>query len=153
MIYIIGSITLLLYVLLFKDFVFVSFDPTSAKASGFPVRMTNAILFLLIAVSIAICTRAVGAMPVFALTVLPPAAALQIHDRMLPAVITSAAFGAVAAAGGYFLSGLLNLSAGPLIVVVGCLLVGVTWSIRRILDLVVTVRARRQSEHVGQEQS
>ena len=98
MIYIIGSITLLLYVLLFKDFVFVSFDPTSAKASGFPVRMTNAILFLLIAVSIAICTRAVGAMPVFALTVLPPAAALQIHDRMLPAVITSAAFGAVAAA-------------------------------------------------------
>ena len=153
LIYAVGAVTLALYALLFKDFVFVSFDPTSARASGFPVRLANGTLFLLIAVSIAICTRAVGAMPVFALTVLPPAAALQIHDRMLPAVITSAAFGAVAAAGGYFLSGLLNLSAGPLIVVVGCLLVGVTWSIRRILDLVVTVRARRQSEHVGQEQS
>ncbi|MFH2006703.1 MAG: metal ABC transporter permease [bacterium] len=149
LIYGVGAVTLVIYAVLFKDFVFVSFDPTSARASGFPVRLTNGMLFLLIAVSIAICTRAVGAMPVFALTVLPPAAALLIHDRMLPAMITSAGVGAVAAAGGYFLSGLLNLSAGPLIVIVGSLIVGVTWLVRTILNKVVALRARRQSEQAG----
>lgn len=148
MIYGVGALTLALYALLFKDFVFVSFDPTSARASGFPVRLTNGVLFLLIAASIAICTRAVGAMPVFALTVLPPAAALMIHDRMTPALFTSALVGAVSAAGGYFLSGLLNLSAGPLIVVVGTLIVAVTWIVRAVLNRLLTIRARRESEHV-----
>ncbi len=146
MIYGVGALTLALYALLFKDFVFVSFDPTSARASGFPVRLTNGVLFLLIAASIAICTRAVGAMPVFALTVLPPTAALMIHDRMAPALFTSALVGAVAAAGGYFLSGLLNLSAGPLAVVVGSIIVAIAWTVRAISGRIVAVRARRQSE-------
>jgi zinc transport system permease protein len=148
MIYGIGSLTLALYAWLFKDFVFVSFDPTSARASGFPVRLTNGVLFLLIAVSIAICTRAVGAMPVFALTVLPPTAALMIHERMIPALLTSALVGAISAAGGYFLSGLLNLSAGPLIVVVGTVIVAGAWIVRTVLNRIQAIRARRQSEQV-----
>ncbi len=149
MIYGVGALTLALYALLFKDFVFVSFDPTSARASGFPVRLTNGVLFLLIAASIAICTRAVGAMPVFALTVLPPTAALMIHDRMTPALFTSALVGAVSAAGGYFLSGLLNLSAGPLIVVVGSIIVAIAWTVRSILTRIATIRARRKSEQAS----
>lgn len=146
MIYGVGALTLALYALLFKDFIFVSFDPTSARASGFPVRLTNGVLFLLIAASIAICTRAVGAMPVFALTVLPPTAALMIHERITPALFTSALVGAISAAGGYFLSGLLNLSAGPMIVVVGTIIVTAAWIVRTILNRVVAIRARRQSE-------
>jgi ABC-type Mn2+/Zn2+ transport system permease subunit len=137
-----AAVVLFLYALLFKDFLFVSFDPTAARASRFPVTLTNAVLFALIAYSIAICTRSVGAMPVFALSVLPPAAALQIHDRMAPAVITSAFLGGASAAGGYFLSGLLNLSAGPLIVLVGAVPVLVTWIGRKTMNWVVVRRAR-----------
>jgi ABC-type Mn2+/Zn2+ transport system permease subunit len=137
-----AAVVLFLYALLFKDFLFVSFDPTAARASRFPVTLTNAVLFALIAYSIAICTRSVGAMPVFALSVLPPAAALQIHDRMAPAVITSAFLGGASAAGGYFLSGLLNLSAGPLIVLVGAVPVLVTWIGRKTMNWVVARRAR-----------
>lgn len=133
---------LLLYALLFKDFLFVSFDPVAARASRFPVRLTNGVLFALIAYSIAICTRAVGAMPVFALSVLPPAAALQIHDRTAPAVVTSALLGGAAAAGGYFMSGLLNLSAGPLIVLMGALPVLALWIARRATNWVRARRAR-----------
>jgi zinc transport system permease protein len=146
MIYGVGALTLALYALLFKDFVFVSFDPTSARASGFPVRLTNGVLFLLIAASIAICTRAVGAMPVFALTVLPPTAALLIHERMTPALLTSGLIGAISAAGGYFLSGLLNLSAGPMMVVVGTVIVAVAWIVRFVLNRILAIRARRESE-------
>ncbi len=134
------AVVLALYALLFKDFLFVSFDPVSARASRFPVTLTNGVLFALIAYSIAICTRAVGAMPVFALSVLPPFAALQIHDRATPAVITSAVLGGLCAGGGYFISGLLNVSAGPLIVVVGIVPVLLTWGGRK---LVTSLAARR----------
>lgn len=146
LVYVTALVSLAAYGLLLKDFVFVSFDPIAARAGHYPVWLTNASLFVLIAVSIAICTRAVGAMPVFALTVLPPAAALQIHDRLGPAVITSAILGAIAAAGGYFLSGLLNLSAGPLIVLVAALGVGVTSACRLSLTHLRSRRARRQGE-------
>jgi zinc transport system permease protein len=135
---------LVVYAWMFKDFVFVSFDPVSARASGFPVGLTNGLLFLLIAVSIALCTRAVGAMPVFALTVLPPAAALQIQDRMGPAVLTSAIIGGASAAGGYLLSGMVNLSAGPLMVFVAALLVVLSWSVRRTITAVLAARMRRR---------
>jgi zinc transport system permease protein len=140
-----AAFTLLVYGWLFKDFVFVSFDPTAARAGHYPVWLTNGTLFVLIAVSIAVCTRAVGAMPVFALTVLPPAAALQIHDRLGPAVLTSALLGAVAAAGGYLLSGLLNLSAGPLIVLVASLCTATTAGFRFTLGRLLARRARRTS--------
>ncbi len=146
MIYVVGAMTLALYALLFKDFVFVSFDPTSARASRFPVRLTNGVLFLLIAISIAICTRAVGAMPVFALTVLPATTALLVHQRMGPALLTSGLVGGVLASGGYFLSGLLNLSAGPLMVVVGTVIVASAWLGRLLADRLVATRARRRSE-------
>ena len=145
LIYVSGVITLALYGWLFKDFVFVSFDPSAARAARFPVGLANGVLFVLIAVSIATCTRAVGAMPVFALTVLPPTAALQIHSRMGPAVFTAGLIGAISAAGGYFLSGLLNLSAGPLIVLTASLVTGVTVFARLLINRVLAHQARRSN--------
>jgi zinc transport system permease protein len=145
LVYLTAAITLAIYGWLFKDFVFVSFDPTAARAGHYPVWLTNGTLFVLIAVSIAVCTRAVGAMPVFALTVLPPAAALQLHDRLGPAVLTSALFGGASAAGGYFLSGLLNLSAGPLMVIAAALIAGVTAGFRFVLGRLLAREARRRT--------
>jgi zinc transport system permease protein len=143
LIYISAAGIFVVYAWLFKDFVFVSFDPVSARASGFPVGLANGVLFLLIALGIGLCTRAVGAMPVFALTVLPPVAALQIQSRMVPSVLTSALLGGLSAAGGYFLSGLLNLSAGPLIVCLAASFVVLAWSGRWIVTLVTARRLAR----------
>ncbi len=112
---IMGIIVLAAYILMFKDFTFVSFDPTAAIVSGFPIGWANAVLFILIAVVIAVCTRAVGAMPVFALTVLPATAALLLHDRIVPAAFTAAVLGGVSAGAGYFITGLWELPVGPCI--------------------------------------
>lgn len=120
------------YVIMFKDFVFVSFDPLAARAARFPVGLANAVLFIVMAVIISVCTRAVGAMPVFALTVLPPTAALKIHERILPAAVTSAAIGGAAAGVGYFGTGLLELPAGPSIVLAATLPVMGAWVVRAV---------------------
>lgn len=144
LVYATAAITLVIYGWLFKDFVFVSFDPTAARAGHYPLWLANGALFVLIAVSIAVCTRAVGAMPVFALTVLPPAAALLVHDRLGPAVLTSALLGGAAAAGGYLVSGLLNLSAGPLIVVMAALGTGLTAAFRYLFGRLLARKERRR---------
>lgn len=112
---IVGIIVLAAYILMFKDFTFASFDPTAAIVSGFPIGWANAVLFILIAVVIAVCTRAVGAMPVFALTVLPATAALLLHDRIVPAAVTAGVLGGVSAGAGYFITGLWELPVGPCI--------------------------------------
>jgi ABC-type Mn2+/Zn2+ transport system permease subunit len=130
---------------MFKDFLFVSFDPVVATVAGFPIGWANAILFVLIAVVISVCTRAVGAMPVFALTILPPTAALQIHDRIVPAAITSALLGGFCAGAGYFATGIWELPVGPCIVLAAAIPAFVAWSIRRLLHWNVIRGERRQT--------
>lgn len=138
----VGLAAVIVYGIMFKDFVFVSFDPLAARAARFPVGWANAALFMVMAVIISVCTRAVGAMPVFALTVLPPTAALQIHERILPAAITSAAIGGAAAGVGYLGTGLLELPAGPSIVLAATVPVVGAWCVRAVQRR-LAVRAER----------
>jgi zinc transport system permease protein len=142
---IVGVAFMVVYLLMFKDFLFVSFDPVVATVAGFPIGWANAILFVLIAVVISVCTRAVGAMPVFALTILPPTAALQIHDRIVPAAITSALLGGFCAGAGYFATGIWELPVGPCIVLAAAIPAFVAWSIRRLLHWNVIRGERRQT--------
>ena len=62
---------------LFKDLVFVSFDGETARSIGHPVARLDAALNLSIAVTVAMATRALGTLPVFAFLVLPAGAALK----------------------------------------------------------------------------
>ena len=59
-----------------KEFVFTAFDPEMARTLGLRTRFWSLLLFLTFAVAISVSTRAIGALPVFAFTVIPPAAAL-----------------------------------------------------------------------------
>lgn len=139
-----GLIVLAVYVLMFKDFVFAAFDPTAAVVSGFPTGRANAVLFILIAVVISVCTRAVGAMPVFALTVLPATAALLFHDRIVPAAITSAVLGGLSAGAGYFATGLWELPVGPCIALAATIPLIIATSVIRCRRWIV-VRDERKS--------
>lgn len=100
----------------FPKLVFLSFDPETARAMGLPVARTNAILYFLLGLSIAVSTRALGALTVFALTVIPTAGGL-LACRRFPGVIAWA-IGAslLAALGGYYLSFVWELPTGATIV-------------------------------------
>lgn len=49
---------------------FTGFDPDAARVQGLPVRRIEALLWLLVAAEVAVTTRALGALPVFAFAVL-----------------------------------------------------------------------------------
>lgn len=100
----------------FPKLVFASFDPETARAMGLRVGRLNAILYFLLGLSIAVSTRALGALTVFALTVIPAAGGL-LACRRFPGVIAWALGAAlVAAVGGYYLSFVWELPTGATIV-------------------------------------
>jgi zinc transport system permease protein len=97
----------------FKDFVFVSFDGETARSMGYPVAWLNAALNLTIAVAVAMATRAMGTLPVFAFLVLPAGAALLFAKRLWRAMVLSVAIAVLSAIGGYYLSFVYQLPTGP----------------------------------------
>lgn len=106
---------LLLQAFLFKDFIFASFDPEGARLARLPERLLSVFLLLSVAAVISVSTQAMGALPVFGLTVLPPLAALAVTERLMPAFIFSSIIGGGSAALGYFLSFVLSLPTGATI--------------------------------------
>lgn len=101
---VVAGIVAISVLVLFKDLVFVSFDREMAQTLGLPVVKLDAWLHLCIGVSVAVATRAIGALPVFGFLVLPTGAALLV-SQSTRVVVALSMFGAVAAAlGGFYLS-------------------------------------------------
>ena len=88
---------------------------------GIGVFRYELLLNLATAVVISVATRAVGALPVFAFSVLPAAAALMLTDRMRLTIALSVLFGVVSAAVGYYVSWVEQLPTGATMVVVASL--------------------------------
>jgi zinc transport system permease protein len=104
--------------LFFKELLFVSYDPETAVVQGVGVFRYEVLLNLCTAVVISVATRAVGALPVFAFTVIPAAAALMLSERMRSTIALAVLFGVVAAAVGYYVSWIEQLPTGATMVVV-----------------------------------
>ena len=92
------------HVALWRALLFVGYDPMGARVQGMPVRALNAFLFLSVGLAVALCTRALGALPVFAFSVLPAMAALALTARIGAGVRAGAVLGAFSGVGGYAVS-------------------------------------------------
>lgn len=91
-------------VLLFKELVFVSFDREMAQTLGLPVAKIDLWLHLCIGVSVAVATRAIGALPVFGFLVLPTGAALLVTESVRKVVVLSMIGAVLAAVAGFYWS-------------------------------------------------
>jgi zinc transport system permease protein len=101
---VVAGVVALSVVLLFKDLVFVSFDREMARTLGLPVFGLDLWLNLSIGVSVAVATRAIGALPVFGFLVLPAGAALLISESVWKIVALSILGAVVAAGAGFYIS-------------------------------------------------
>jgi zinc transport system permease protein len=105
-----------LHAVFFKDFLFASFDPETAASLKAPVRALDLALYASLAVAVAVSTRALGALPVFAFLVLPAGAALLFSERLNVVLVLSVLIALVSAAVGYWLSWTWSLPTGPVMV-------------------------------------
>jgi len=126
---------ILIHWIFFKDFVFVSFDPETAQLFKYPVRTLNTVLLLTVGIVIAVTTRALGALPVFGLTVLPPLTALFLTEKLKLVFIFSVLIGVLSAVFGYYFSFVLSLPTGASITTCASLffLLGIGWQEVKLL--------------------
>ena len=105
--YMVGAATVLLlggHAVLWRALLFAGYDPMGARVQGMPVRKLNVFLFLSVGLSVALCTRALGALPVFAFSVLPAMTALALTARIGLVFVLATLIGALSGVGGYVVS-------------------------------------------------
>jgi zinc transport system permease protein len=88
----------------FRGFLFASLDPEVARTQGVPVGLLDAVLFGSIALMTGLVTRALGALPTFALTILPGLGAIRLRIGLPKVFVVAAVAGGLSGAGGFLLS-------------------------------------------------
>lgn len=113
---ILGLGVLCVVYLFFKEFHFITFDEEMAQASGIHASSLSFLLLTLLALTIVVSLKSVGAILVFALIVTPAAAAYQLTHSMIRMFVYAACIGIGASVGGVLLSFWFDLPSGATIV-------------------------------------
>lgn len=149
-----GGAALLVVALSFRALKTTLFDASFARSAGLPVRLLEILMTALLVVAVVVGIRAVGAILMVALIVVPGVAARQFADRLSLMLPLAGAIGAgVGVAGGLISTG-AAVPTGPVVVLVGVSVVivsvlvaperGVLWRARKLTD----ARRRRTLEAV-----
>lgn len=112
-------LVIFVFILLYKELFYTTFDEESAKFSGVPVKSINFVFTLLTAITISISSRAVGTLVISSLIVLPVASAMQITKSYKQTVILSIIFAVFSTISGLYISYYANFKPGGTIVLIG----------------------------------
>ncbi len=99
-----GLVIICLVACLFRPLLFASFDPDVAETRGVPVRLLSALFLLLLALGVSEAMKVVGVLLVFALLVVPAAAAEHLTHRPLMAIALSVSISLICTLGGLVLA-------------------------------------------------
>lgn len=124
---VVAVITFIFIAGVFKELHFISFDEGLARASGIPVTVIFSLFLLMTALTIVVSLKAVGVILVFALIVIPAAAAYQLTHRLGIMMTWAIIFGVLCTTAGMFFSYYFDLPSGATIVVVNSIVFGLAW--------------------------
>jgi zinc transport system permease protein len=106
-----------------RGLLFASLDPEGARIRGLPVALLDGALMLMLAVFVSVTTHALGALPVFAFSVLPALAAVTLAKSPGAAFAVATVVGVLAGVGGYLLAFFGQFPVGASQAMVGALAV------------------------------
>lgn len=124
---------LLVHVIFYKEFLFVSFDRETARTLGYNVRFWNLLLYFTLGVVIAYAMQFAGVMLVFNFLVLPAVTGLLLAQSMRGIFAVAIASALLAALLGFSMSVPFDLPSGPTIIAVSGALALLSWAARRVL--------------------
>jgi zinc transport system permease protein len=114
--------------LFYQEFVFLTFDPESAKVSGVRVKRLDAVMAVLTAVTVVLGMKVVGILLVSALMVIPAAASLQVSRSFKEALFISAVLAGITALCGLVAAFYLDWpSSGTIVSISGVLFLLFYW--------------------------
>lgn len=115
---ILAIIVVALLVAFYKELVYITFDEESAKVAGISVRLINAVLVILAALTISLAIPIVGVLLISALIVIPVVTALQFRRSFARTIIYAECVSLFSVVAGIFTSFYFNLSTGGTIVLI-----------------------------------
>ncbi len=127
----VGLVAAMLFMLFYKELLFISFDEESAKVSGLPTKVLNLVFILLAALTISLAIPIVGILLVSALVVIPVVTALQLKCGFLKTLFLAEIFSISSVILGIGASFYFNLSPGGTIVLIALGIFGATLLIKR----------------------
>lgn len=116
---IIGILSILVLGLLLafsKELYFIAFDQEMAEASGVPARQIFFLLLTLVAFTVVVSLKTVGAILVFAMILIPASTAYQLTHSLRTLTLYSASIGISTSVVGVLISALWDVPSGPAIV-------------------------------------
>jgi len=144
----VGLAIIVVLAALHKELVLVSFDRTLAAALGYPVFVLDALLLVLLTVTIVVSIQAVGIILVLAMLVTPAATARLLVDRFVPMMALASLIGAITGVAGYYISFHLGTASGGTIVLLATALFMVAFVASPTHGL-LGQRLRRHPQHTG----
>ena len=124
---------LLMFLLMYKELFYVSLDEQSARLAGVPVKTVNFLFTVLIAVTVSVAARTVGALIVSSMMVVPVACAMQFGTSYRQTLILAVVLDILFMITGLFAAYYLGLKPGGTIVLVGVLVLILVFVGKRIL--------------------
>ncbi|MEI0594670.1 metal ABC transporter permease [Brachyspira pilosicoli] len=115
---IISIISILIFIFLYKEIFYITFNERLAKLSGVPVNRINFIFTILTAIVVSISARAVGALIVSSMMVVPVACSMQVANSYKKTIIYAVLFNLVFTVLGIFISYYQGLKPGSTIVLI-----------------------------------
>lgn len=131
---VVSLVAVLAVIIGLKEATLVAFDPAFAAAAGWPATAIDLGLVALVAVMVVVGLPAAGAVLVTALVVIPPVAARQWTERIVPMLTLAGGIGLASGLAGVAISSVApKLPTGPVVVLVsaGCFLLSLLLAPRR----------------------
>lgn len=123
---------LLLHLVFYKEFLFVSFDRETARTLGYNVKFWNLLLYFTLGLVIAFAMQFAGVMLVFNYLVLPAVTGLLVARSMGGIFVVAVLSALVASFVGFTLSVPFDLPSGPAIIATSGVIAIIAWVVRRV---------------------
>ncbi len=112
------ALVVIVLIVLYKEFLVLSFDPILAATLRMPVTLLHHVMLLLLAVAVVVSMQTVGVALMIAMLVTPAATALLLTRRLLRMMMLSSGLGAFSGVVGLYLSYYQGMAPGPAVVLV-----------------------------------
>ena len=134
---ILSVIVLITSLMLFKQFLFVSFDPIGAKVSGLRVKFLDNIFLVVLSLAIIASLQSVGIILVLSMLLTPAAAAKLIMKNFSSSMMIGSVFGIIAAVSGLYLSYYLDFPSGPSMALTVTFIFIAAWILRKTINYAI----------------
>ncbi len=132
----VAVLTLLMVVFRYRALMFTTFDPDVADASGVNVSRTDAMLMIVLSLTILATLTVIGVTLVAAMLVIPAVVARMLTNSFSKMLVTSSAIGAGCGFVGMYLSYYAGVPSGTMIVLTGSVVFALALSLRSIRGVI-----------------